>query len=138
MRPFRSCRLISHYIAVFYILSYITTLEKVKHVNYVQLSTLKQRSFAGRRISPCDTERNTSLVLGLTFRTTIICKDASGFVTGCPCHVWCSELTTYPLYVDPLFGQSILNNSWSCEFNIVENNFSLLHIYTWYKLIDDT
>ena len=31
----------------------------------------------------------------------------------CPCGVWCRGLTTCLLYVDPLFGYLLLNNSWA-------------------------
>ena len=43
--------------------------------------------------------------------TWIFCRGVSCFATDCPCGVWCRGLTTYLLYVGPLFGNRFLNNS---------------------------
>ena len=37
------------------------------------------------------------------FSTRIIYRIIPGFVTDCPCGVWCRGLTTHLLYVSPLF-----------------------------------
>ena len=45
------------------------------------------------------------------FSTRIFYKWVPGFVTDCPCGVWCRGLTTCFLYVDPLFGNLVWNDS---------------------------
>ena len=45
------------------------------------------------------------------YSTWIFCRWVSGFATDCPCSVWCRGLTTSLLYVCPLFGYRLLNNS---------------------------
>ena len=45
--------------------------------------------------------------------TIIFYRGVSGFATDCPCGVWCRGLTTCLLYVGPLFGYLLLNNSWA-------------------------
>ena len=44
------------------------------------------------------------LYVMFTFPTRIFYRGVPGFVTGCPCDVWCCGLTTCPLCVGPLFG----------------------------------
>ena len=56
--------------------------------------------------------------IGLLFVTSIywtiiFYRGVSGFATDCPCGVWCRGLTTCLLYVGPLFGYLLLNNSWA-------------------------
>ena len=46
------------------------------------------------------------------YSTRIFYRGVSGFATDCPCGVWCRGLTTCLLYVGPLFGYLLLNNSW--------------------------
>ena len=48
-----------------------------------------------------------------SYSTWIFCRGVSGFATDCPCGVWCRGLTTCSLYVGPLFGNRLLNNSWA-------------------------
>ena len=43
-----------------------------------------------------------------TFPTRIFYRGVPGFATDCPCGVWCRGLTTFPLYVCPLFWKSSL------------------------------
>ena len=47
-----------------------------------------------------------------SYSTWLFCRGVSGFATDCPCGVWCCGLTTCLLYVCPLFGNRLLNNSW--------------------------
>ena len=47
------------------------------------------------------------------YSTRIFYRGVSGFATDCPCGVWCRGLTTCLLYVGPLFGYLLLNNSWA-------------------------
>ena len=42
-----------------------------------------------------------------------ILQGVSGLATDCSCGVWCRGLTTCLLYVGPLFGNRLLNNSWA-------------------------
>ena len=51
-----------------------------------------------------------------SYSTWIFCGGVSGFVTGCPCGVWCHGLTTCLLHVGPPFGNRLLNNSWAVGF----------------------
>ena len=46
-----------------------------------------------------------------TLPTGIFYMGVSGFATDCPCGIWCRGLTTYHLYVGPLFGYLVLNDS---------------------------
>ena len=48
-----------------------------------------------------------------SYSTRIFYTGVSGFATDCPCGVWCNGLTTCLLYVGPLFGNRLLNNSWA-------------------------
>ena len=48
-----------------------------------------------------------------SYSTWIFCRGISGLATDCPCGVWCRGLTTCLLYVGPLFGNRLLNNSWA-------------------------
>ena len=48
----------------------------------------------------------------LTFPISIFYRGVPGFATDCACGVWCRWLTICLLYVDPLFGKLILNDSW--------------------------
>ena len=41
----------------------------------------------------------------------IFCRRVSGFVTDCPCEVWCRGLTTCFLHVGPPFANRFLNTS---------------------------
>ena len=50
-----------------------------------------------------------------SYSTWIFCRGVSGFVTDCPCGVWCRGLTTCLLHVGPPFGNRILNNSWAVD-----------------------
>ena len=45
--------------------------------------------------------------------TRVFYRGVSGFGTDCPCGVWCRGLTTCFLYISPLFGNRLLNNSWA-------------------------
>ena len=47
------------------------------------------------------------------YSTRIFYRGVSGFATDCACGVWCRGLTTCLLYVGPLFGNRLLNNSWA-------------------------
>ena len=56
------------------------------------------------------------VILGLlnvmfTFPTRIFYRGAPGSATDCPCGVWCRGLTTCLLYVGPLFGNLVENDS---------------------------
>ena len=46
-----------------------------------------------------------------TFPTRIFYREVPGFAIDCPCRVWCSGLTTCSLYVGPLFGNIVQNDS---------------------------
>ena len=46
-----------------------------------------------------------------SYSTWIFCMGVSGFVTDCPCEVWCRGLTTCLLHVGPPFGNRFLNTS---------------------------
>ena len=56
---------------------------------------------------------NGPLYVTSSYSTWIFCRGVSGFVTDCPCGVWCRGLTTCLLHVGPPFGNRILNNSWA-------------------------
>ena len=56
---------------------------------------------------------NGPLYVTSSYSTWIFCRGVSGFVTDCPCGVWCRGLTTRLLHVGPPFGNRILNNSWT-------------------------
>ena len=56
---------------------------------------------------------NGPLYFTSSYSTWIFCRGVSGFVTDCPCGVWCRGLTTCLLHVGPPFGNRILNNSWA-------------------------
>ena len=43
----------------------------------------------------------------------IFCRGVSDFATDCACGVLCRGLTTFLMYVGPLFGNRLLNNSWA-------------------------
>ena len=47
------------------------------------------------------------------YSTWIFCRGVAGFVTDCPCNVWCRGLTTCLLHVGPPFGNRFLNTSWA-------------------------
>ena len=47
------------------------------------------------------------------YSTRIFYRGVSDFATDCPCGVWCRGSTTCLLYVGPLFGNRLLNNSWA-------------------------
>ena len=49
------------------------------------------------------------LYVMFTFPTRIFYRGVTGFVTGCPCGVWCRGLTTCLLYVGLLVGSLVLN-----------------------------
>ena len=51
------------------------------------------------------------LYVMFTFPTRIFYRGVPGFATDCPCGVWCRWLTTCPLYVCPLFGNLVQNDS---------------------------
>ena len=55
--------------------------------------------------------RNTWLQC-VSYSTWISFRGVSGFVTDCPCDVWCRGLTTCLLHVGPPFGNRFLNTSW--------------------------
>ena len=48
-----------------------------------------------------------------SYSTWIFCRGVSGFVTDCPCGVWCCGLTTCLLHDGPPFGNRFLNTSWA-------------------------
>ena len=56
---------------------------------------------------------NGPLYVTSCYSTWIFCRGVSGFVTDCPCDVWCRGLTTCLLHVGLPFGNRILNNSWA-------------------------
>ena len=47
------------------------------------------------------------LYVMFTFPTRIFYRGVPGFASDCPCGVWCRGLTTYFLYVGPLFGNLV-------------------------------
>ena len=51
------------------------------------------------------------LYVMFTFPIRIFYRVVPGFVTDCPCGVWCRGLTTCLLYVSPLFGNLVQNES---------------------------
>ena len=53
------------------------------------------------------------LYVTFSYLTRIFYRKVSGFATDCPCGVWYRGLTTCLLYVGPLFGNWLLNNSWA-------------------------
>ena len=61
--------------------------------------------------------------------TIIFYRGVSGFATDCPCGVWCRGLTTCLLYVGPLFGYLLLNNSWAVGLTcwIVNSHYFFLY-----------
>ena len=61
---------------------------------------------------------------------TIIYRHISGRVTGYPCSVWGSRLSTCLLYVCPFFYKSILNKL-VCMLDRMGNTFALLCQYIW-------
>ena len=52
---------------------------------------------------------NRPLNVTSRYSTWIFCRGVSGFVTDCPCGVWCRGLTTCLLHIGPTFGNRILN-----------------------------
>ena len=48
-----------------------------------------------------------------SYSTWIFCWGVSGFVTDCPCDVWCRGFTTCLLHVGPPFENRFLNTSWA-------------------------
>ena len=48
-----------------------------------------------------------------SYSTWIFCRGVSGFVTDCPCDIWCRVLTTCLLRVCPPFRNRFLNTSWA-------------------------
>ena len=62
--------------------------------------------------------------ISLTFPTKVFCMGVSGFLTGCPWHVWCRSLTYCRLHVGPIFGKCILSELVG-KFYGVENSLSL-------------
>ena len=81
--------------------------------------------------------------------TIIFYRGVSGFATDCPCGVWCRGLTTCLLYVGPLFGYLLLNNSWAvgltcwivnshyffCILTYITVHVLILHIIFWLYLL---
>ena len=63
------------------------------------------------------------------YSTRIFYRGVSGFATDCPCGVWCRGLTTCLLYVGPLFGYLLLNNSWAVGLTcwIVNSHYFFLY-----------
>ena len=51
------------------------------------------------------------LYVMFTFSTTILYRGLPGFAADCPWGVWCRGLTTCLLYVGPLFGNLVWNDS---------------------------
>ena len=51
------------------------------------------------------------LSVKFTFPTRIFYKGVPGFATDCPCGVWCRGSTTCFLYVSPLFGNIVYNDT---------------------------
>ena len=47
------------------------------------------------------------------YSTWIFCRGVSGFVTDCPCDIWCCGLTTFLLHVGPPLGNRFLNTTWA-------------------------
>ena len=60
-----------------------------------------------------------------TFPTRIICKGISDFVTGCSCGGWRCGLTTWLLYVSPLFNKTVWNELIG-KCHVLENSFFLV------------
>ena len=48
-----------------------------------------------------------------SYSTWIFCRGVSGFVTDCPCDVWCRGLTNCLLHVGPPFWNRFLNTCWA-------------------------
>ena len=83
------------------------------------------------------------------YSTRIFYRGVSGFATDCPCGVWCRGLTTCLLYVGPLFGYLLLNNSWAvgltcwivnshyffCILTYIVVYVLILHIIFWLYLL---
>ena len=51
------------------------------------------------------------LYVMFTFLTETFYMGVPSFATDCPCGVWCHVLATCPLYVGPLFGNLVWNDS---------------------------
>ena len=47
----------------------------------------------------------------IRFSAGIFYRGVPSFATDCPCSVWCRGVTTCPLYVGPLFGNLVWNDS---------------------------
>ena len=52
-----------------------------------------------------------TLYITSRYSTWMFGRGVSGFTTDCPCGVWWRGLSTCRLYVCPLFGNRLLNNS---------------------------
>ena len=66
--------------------------------------------------------------LWFTLSTKIFYRGVPGFATDCPCGVWCRGLTTCPLYVGPLFGNLVQNDSRFVSLTQGETTFLLFLI----------
>ena len=80
---------------------------------------------------------NGPLYVTPSYSTWIFCRGVSGFVTDCPCGVWCRGLTTCLLHVGPPFGNRILNNSWAVGLtwwimNLIFLCFDIRLYMSWY------
>ena len=84
-----------------------------RHFAFCNLSP--SRMFLSLDLLPEYRIQHTIGLLYATFiySTRIFYRGVSGFATDCPCGVWCRGLTTCLLYVGPLFGYLLLNNSWA-------------------------
>ena len=84
-----------------------------RHFAFCNLSP--SRMFLSLDLLPEYRIQHTIVLLDITsiYSTKIFYMGVSGFATDCPCGVWCRGLTTGLLYVGPLFGHLLLNNSWA-------------------------
>ena len=100
-----------------------------RHFAFCNLSP--SRMFLSLDILPEYRIQHTIGLLYVTFiySTRIFYRGVSGFATDCPCGVWCRGLTTCLLYVGPLFGYLLLNNSWAVGLTcwIVNSHYFFLY-----------
>ena len=73
--------------------------------------------------------------LGLHSQLVFLVRVFQGFMTGCPCGVWCCVLNTCLLCVGLGFGQIHLNKV-VCKFDRMENSYSLSCHYVLIAMID--
>ena len=67
------------------------------------------------------------LYVKFVFSTRVLRGGSPGFATDCPSGVWCCRSTTCLLYVGPLFGNLVLNNS--CSVSHSETLFFIVSYF---------